>query len=337
MKANRALAVAAVALAMVVTTACSGSDEEDSTTPTAPDKVTYLTAFNLFGREAYAFVAKEKGYFTEAGIDVDIKAGSGSGENMTAVAGGQADFAPVDSTGYMLWIATGEVKDITAVSSIQQRSMVGLMTLEGYGITTPRDLEGKTYGSPEGSTDQILFPVYAKLAGFDASKVKRQTLEPPLVFGALAQKKVDVIGQFVVGRPLAEKAAQGKKAVPLPYSDVMQDLYGHFLLTSTKRATENPDLVKRFTDALLKGLQYSIDNPKEAGEILNKNVPEQDADIARQELEIMASYTKASGGTLGIVESERVARVIALLEGADAIPAGKKPEDFVKLDLVPKA
>jgi NitT/TauT family transport system substrate-binding protein len=339
MRAYRTLAVAAVVFTMVAAVGCSSSEGDDDTGggSSTPDKVTYLTAFNSFGRESYVWVAKEKGYFADAGLDVDIKIGNGSGENMTALAGGQADFAPVDSTGYMLWIGTGKVKGITAVASVQQRSMVGLMTLEGYGVRTPRDLEGKTIGSPDTATDQILFPTYAKLAGFDAAKVKHQNLDSGQVFGALAARRVDVIGQFVVGQPLAERAAKGKKAVPLPYSDVMTDLYGHFLLTSTKNAQDNPDRTKRFAEALLKGLQYAIDNPDEAGKILNKAVPEQDPAIAAQELKIMSSYVKTASGKLGIVEEERVQRVVALLEGAGAIPGGKKAQDFVQLNLVPKA
>lgn len=77
--------------------------------------------------------------------------------------------------------------------------------------------------------------------------------------------QVDAIGQFVVGKPLIEKAAGGKTAVALPFSDVMPDLYGNFLVTSDKTVTENPELAKKFTAALIKGLDYAIENPDEAG------------------------------------------------------------------------
>ncbi|GAA1632669.1 hypothetical protein GCM10009828_070670 [Actinoplanes couchii] len=318
----------AAALAMVVVAGCSEAAPGDAADLT---KVKYLTAFNAFGREAYAFVADEKGFFAEQGLDVEIAIGSGSGENMAALSSGAADFAPVDSTGYILTKATGKVSGVTAITAIQQKSMVGIMTLDGNGITSPKDLEGKVMGDQEGATTTILFPTYAKLAGIDASKVEIIPVAAPELAGALAAKKVDSIGQFVVGKPLIEKAAGGKTAVALPFSDVITDLYGHFLLTSDKIANDDPELAKKFTTALLKGLDYSIANPAEAAKILNKAQPETDAEIATKELEIMAAYVKGDGAETGKVDAERVTRVIQVLEGAGSVPAGKKPEDFVKV------
>ncbi|GLY03566.1 ABC transporter substrate-binding protein [Actinoplanes sp. NBRC 101535] len=317
---------------------CSASeDTTDGAAGAGLTKVKYLTAFNAFGREAYAFVAAEKGYFKEQGLDVEIAIGAGSGENMAALASGAADFAPVDSTGYILTKATGKVTGVTAISAVQQKSMVGLMTLEGYGITTPKDLEGKTMGDQEGATTSILFPTYAKLAGIDASKVQITPVNAGELAGALAAKKADVIGQFVVGKPLIEKAAGGKTAVALPFSDVIKDLYGHFLLTSDKIANEQPELATKFNTALLKGLEYSLANPAEAGKILNEAQPETDATVATQELEIMAPYARGDAKTLGVVDADRVKRVLDVLEDAGSVPAGKKPADFVKTEIAPKA
>lgn len=328
----RVLPVLATFLALAGTAACGDS----GTTGDGLRKVRYLTAFNAFGREAYAFVADEKGYFAEQGLDVEIAIGSGSGENMAALASGAADFAPVDSTGYILTKATGKVTGITAVGSVQQKSMVGIMTLDGYGITTPKDLEGRTLGDQEGATTTTLFPTYAKLAGIDAAKVDIQPVAAAELPGALAARQVDAIGQFVVGRPLIEKAAGGKAAVPLPYSDVMPDLYGHFLLTSDRIAAEDPELARTFTTALLKGLDHTLAHPEEAGQILSRAQPETDATVAAAELRIMAPYARGDATALGTVDSARVERVIALLAGAAAIPAGKRPAEFVSLSLAPK-
>ncbi len=91
-------------MAVVATAGCTNSEDSDGGNASGElTKVTYLTAFNTFGREAYAYVAKEKGFFAEEGLDVDVQVGTGSGENMAALASGAADFAPVDSTGYMLY------------------------------------------------------------------------------------------------------------------------------------------------------------------------------------------------------------------------------------------
>lgn len=52
------------------------------------------------------------------------------------------------------------------------------MTLEGSGITSPKDLEGKKVGAATGSVNQLLFPAYAKLAGIDATKVQWVNAQP---------------------------------------------------------------------------------------------------------------------------------------------------------------
>jgi NitT/TauT family transport system substrate-binding protein len=341
MRAFRGLAAAVAAMAVVATAGCTNSEESDGGNASGElTKVTYLTAFNTFGREAYAYVAKEKGFFKEQGLDVDIQVGAGSGENMAALASGAAQFAPVDSTGYMLFKGTGKVNGVTAIAAVQQRSMVGIMTLSDTGIVAPKDLEGKKLGDQEGATTSILFDLYASQAGIDPTKVTRESVNAGQLAGALAQKQVDAIGQFVVGQPLIEKAAGNKpdrKAVSLPFSDVLTDLYGHFLLTSDKIANEDPELAKKFTAGLLKGLDYSINNPQESAEILAKVIPETNVEVAAAEMVIMKTYTIGDAPKLGVVDESRVAKVVALLEGAKQIPAGKTPADFMKVDLAPKA
>ena len=84
----------------------------------------------------------------------------------------------------------------------------------------------------------------------DAAKVKFVSSAPPALPQLLAGGKVDAIGQFMVGAPLVEKAAAGKKAVLLPYGDHLPDLYGNSLMTSTKLADEKPELDLDRADAL---------------------------------------------------------------------------------------
>lgn len=338
---SRAVGAATLAMALALVGGCGTSDDSkaDSGDGVQPlEKVTYLTSFGNFGRDSYAWVAKEKGFFKEAGFDVEIKPGQGSADNVKLVVGGQAQFSPIDLTGGLLSMGKGQAKDFVVVAAIQQRTMAAIVSLEGKGITTPKDLEGKKIADTAGSVNQLLFPTYAKLAGVDDKKVTFVNGQAQGLIGMLASGSVDSIGQFVVGKPTVE-AVTKKKAVVLPYSDVMTDLYGNVLITSTKLAKEKPDMVKKFTAALLKGLEYSITNPKEAGEILKKNVNTANPAAAAAELELMAAFVKSagSGAELGTLDSQRVARSIAILQGAGSIPAGMTPEQIIDFNLAPKA
>ena len=86
-------------------------------------------------------------------------------------------------------------------------------------------------------------------------------------------------------------------------------------------------MVKRFTAALLKGLEYSLANPKEAAEILKKNVDATNPVAAAAELELMAAYVRSgdSGTAIGTLDSGRVAKSIAILQGAGALEADHHP------------
>jgi NitT/TauT family transport system substrate-binding protein len=325
--------VGVVVAVLAAVTACGNDQPESAANAT---KVTYLTSFNTFGRDAYAYVAQEKGFFREAGLDVTINPGTGTVDVLKLVGAGRAQFGVGDLTATMITVAK-EKLPVTAVAAIHQRTVAAIVALEGGGISKPADLVGKKIGDQPGSTNQVMFPVYAKAAGIDASKVQFVPSQPPALPQLLVSGQVDGIGQFVVGTPLIEAAAKGRKAVVLPYGDFVPDLYGNVLVTSKDLAAKDPQLVKKFSAALLKGLQYSTEHPDELGQILKKFQPTQNPDVASAEMRLMAPYTKGSG-PLGGIDQARVEKIISLLGEAGAIPAGSlKAGDIASLDLVPRS
>jgi NitT/TauT family transport system substrate-binding protein len=326
-------------LGLALVSACNNSGNEGQGSDSGLQKVSYLTSFNAFGREAYAYVALEKGYFKDAGFDVTINKGSGTVDVMKLVAGGQADYGIGDFTATVITLGKQKLP-ITTVGMIHQRSMAAIVALKEGSIQKPQDLVGKRIGDQPGSTNQVMFPVYAKAIGIDPTTVKFVPSPPPALPQLLASKKVDGIGQFVVGVPLVEKAAK-KPAITFPYGDKVQDLYGNAIITRSDMAKEHPDQVKKFTTALLKGLQDTYDDPAAAAAILKKYVPETDLTVATKELELMKSYIKPdpkSTEPLGAVDPIRVQKIISLLDAAGAIePKGSvKPADVVTVDLAPK-
>ncbi|MEV4316731.1 ABC transporter substrate-binding protein [Actinocrispum sp. NPDC049592] len=319
--------VAAVLLTAAILGGCTSTPQGSPR-----DKVSYLTSFNTFGRDAYAYVALDKGYFTDAGIDVTITPGTATVDVLKLVAGGRADFGVGDFTATAITVAK-EKLPVTAVAMVHQKSLAAIVTLADRGISKPTDLQGKQIGDQPGSTNQLMFPVYAKAAGIDPNQVKFVPSAPPALPQLLASGQVDAIGQFVVGTPLIEKAAQGRKTFVLPYGDLIPELYGNALVTSKDLAAKNPELVKRFRDALLKGLRYSIDHPDETGQILREYQPTQDPAVAAAEVKLMAPYVRP----VGVIDELRVSTTIQLLISAEAIRAGSvSAPDLVSFELAPK-
>ena len=335
--------VAATAALVLAAAGCSGDDDKDAaaggTGNGQLEKVSYLTGAGIQGRESYVYVAQEKGFFKEAGFDVDVRPGAGTLQNLKQLQGGSVDFAVIDITAGLIEYGKGSFKDFTIVSAIQQRNLACFMALSGSGITTPKDLAGKRIAYIQGGVVKTLFDTYAKLAGIDGSKIDWKPMQATEMGKAMVSGQIDAATQFVVGKPAIEKAAEAKKqtAVVLPFSDQLVDLYGNGLGVSKKTLQENPDRVKRFNNAMLKGLQYALDHPDEAGQIYFKYNKTQPAPVAAAEVKLMAPYSKATGVTIGGLDEQRVTRNIAVLQGAGTIPGPINPKDIISFDYVTKS
>jgi NitT/TauT family transport system substrate-binding protein len=322
--------IAAVLATAALIAGCGDSGDSGGGSPPM-EKVTYLTAFGAVGRDAFAWVALEKGYFREAGIDVTIRLGAATSENLKVLAAGQAQFAHLDLTGTWILAGKGQYKDIRAIAAVHQQSLVSIVALEGSGITKPTDLEGREVGAATGSVNQLLFPAYAKLAGIDPAKVRWVNARPAQLPTLLASGQVDALSTFLIGAKGIEKAAGGKKAVVLPYSRYLPELFGNGIIAPTKILLEQPELAGRFRDAALKGLRYTLDHPDEAAQILKKAQPAADLTAAAGEMTLMAPYVKPSG----VIDRQRVSQAIATLEAGGLIPPGLTPESVVDFALAP--
>lgn len=331
MRRFHVLASLALAATLAVSVGACSEGSDDTETTTEADQVTYLTGFGAVGRDAFAWVAQEKGYFEEANIDVTIEPGAAVTENLKALAAGTAQFVTADLTGAWILAGTGEYTEFQTIMAVHQQNLVSIITFDDSGITVPKDLEGKSVAAAANSVNQLLFPAYAKLAGFDATKVTIVNVQSTQLAGALSSGQVQALSTQLVGQSGIE-AKTGKKTVLMPFNTYLSDLYGNGTMTTDKIATENPDLVKRFRAALLKGLQYTIANPQEAAEILNRAEPGADVTSAVGEINSMIPYT-GSESDIGMIDEERVARAIATLQANELIDPGMTPADVIDLDV----
>ena len=303
------LALAALAVALAGGSATRAGEAATLTS------VDYATSFGQFGRDAYVYVAIEKGYFRDAGFEVRVTPGTGSVDNIKLVAAGRLDYSPVD-IGALVTTRANEGLPTKVVSVVHQNTMSAIFTLEEEGITSPRALEGKTLADSPASTVRILFPLYAKKAGIDPNRVRWRDAAPPALPALLATKQVDGIGQFSAGLPLVSRAAGGKKIRSFKYSQFLPGLLGIGVIASDDKIRRNPGEVRRFVRALNRGLQFSIQNPGQAGAILNKYVPLADPVVAAQELKIMKFFvenrrTRANG--IGYIDVPKVNATISVV------------------------
>ncbi|MEU4244335.1 ABC transporter substrate-binding protein [Actinoplanes sp. NPDC026619] len=337
---SRVVAATLLAAVLVTASACSKDDSNSGGSTVSGSggdlkKVTYVTAFGAVGRDSFVWVAKEKGFFKDAGIDVDIQKGAGNVQNLTLIKSGGAQFAALDFTGAEIQAGLGKFTNWRAVAAIHQQTLVSIMTTADTKITKPTDLTGKTIATAKGSVSELLFPAYAKQAGFDAKTVTIQGAQTTALNGLMAQRKVDALSTFLLSKKALETASK-KEVTVLPYSEYLSDLFGNAIIAREETIASDKDLVKKFTDAAMKGLQYTLDHPDEAAAILNKAEPTAAVPAAIGEINAMKPYVSPpNGAPLGHLDQERVARSIAVLQGNGLMPAGLTPDKIVDFSFIP--
>jgi NitT/TauT family transport system substrate-binding protein len=246
-------------------------------------KVTFRLDTSYLPKHGIFFVALDKGYYKEAGLDVSIVPGSGSMVAVQTVAAGRDTFGFADAGTMILGRSQGAmVKDIGMVHA---KSPFAVITLKKYNIKTPKDWEGKSIASEPGGASYIMLPIFFKLAGIDASKVQVVPTDPTSKVPGLLAGRFHGVGSYLVSDPPVI-AANGGEPVVFAYTDYGFKMYSNGLIASDKTIQEDPDLVRRFVQATFKGIKYANDNPDEAAKILVKHVPEINVNAAKMGIEL---------------------------------------------------
>src|SRR5258708_38767331 len=135
-----------------------------------PRKVTLTLSWVAEGASAYPYVAKSKGYWSEAGLDVDIVRGYGSVAATQAVGAGRFDFGLSASPTPILLAAKG--LPVIQIACCGYDSTMGINVLADSPIRVPKDLEGRRLGVTPTSGDYPFIPAFARKTGLDLDKVQ---------------------------------------------------------------------------------------------------------------------------------------------------------------------
>lgn len=343
----RACGATVFTLALVATACGSSNDAAGNGQDGALDEVVYLTSFGDTSRENYARVADKMGFFTEAGLSVTIEAGAGGDSNNGALAAGQANFAAVDSSGALTRYVNGEDDSFQVLAAVHQQWPMALLALEDTGIERARDLNGRTIGLAAGTIAERIFPTWAELApGVDPEAVTVRATNPQTQEQELIAGQLDAIALFSVSAPGVEQKADGRTVTAISWSPQLPDMYGNVIVASKQYVANNPDVTQRFIEALMRGLEYTLEHPEEAAEFLVADIPVEDAEVAERETRGMAEFVYAglTDEPVGYIDMDRLARQLALLSSVGEItgdfnPAltGDPANQLVNLRYVPGA
>lgn len=286
----------------------------------ALDNVTLITDFGYNGRHAYFFVAIEKGYYKDADLDVKVVRGQGSVDAIRQVGANNAIVGFADAGSLVLARGNDQIP-VKLLSIVYAKPPQAVFCREDSGIKQPKDLEGASIANPAGGATVDMFPVYAKAAGFDASKVKWIVAGSDSLPGLLAGNRVPCVGQFTVGEPLLRMQAAPAKLVRFAFADAGVSFYGNGLIATDSTIATKADIVRRFVAATIRGMKDAFANPEEAGRIMNKYHPAIDVAVAEGETKAVAELAQVKGGELGLIDPARIEETINVVNSVFKLKA----------------
>jgi NitT/TauT family transport system substrate-binding protein len=274
--------------------------------------VNFITDFGFNGRQAYFFVALDKGYYKAEGLNVNILRGQGSIDAAKKVATGAADIGFADAGAVVLARGNDSIP-IKLIAIIYAKPPHAVFALADSGIKTAKDLEGKTVADAPFGAQRLIFNAYALAAGIDTDKVKWISADGSALTSLLATGRVDAIGQYIVGQPLIEAGVAPKKLVRFAYKDAGMDYYGNGLVATEETIKNNPDMLKAFVRATMKGMRYAFANPAEAGAIMNKYHKEVSPQVAKGETELVKEIADIPGHRMGVIDESAIRSTIDVM------------------------
>jgi NitT/TauT family transport system substrate-binding protein len=234
-------------------------------------KVKFTLPWVPEGSNLYAFVAKNKGFWKKRGLDVDVARGFGSVAATQALGGGQFDFGHAVTPVIILQISKG--LPIMSIAQFTYKNTMGFGVLEDSPIKTPKDLEGKTVGWTPTSGEVPFFPVFAKQAGIDESKIKFVNMNIEVRYRALMDKQIDAMTDFAVSA-IPPIVTQGFPLRWTLYSNYGINLYESSLMAQPKMVKEKPELCHAVVDGAMEAVSFALLNPEESLDIFLKEVRE---------------------------------------------------------------
>jgi NitT/TauT family transport system substrate-binding protein len=152
----------------------------------------------------------------------------------------------------------------------------------------------------------------------------------------LAANRTPCVGQFIVGEPLLRAQAAPAKLVRFAYADTGLNYYGNGLVAKESTIATNPDLVRQFVDATVKGMKDAFARPDEAGAIMHKYHPQVDADIARGETEAVAELAQVEGQPFGVIDPARIEATLDVMKSAFKLKTPVVAKDVYVSGLISK-
>lgn len=321
------------AVLFILTAACTTLNVATPTATPAPFVMTFMAGYKPQANLPFvgAYVAQEKGYFTEEGLQVTIEHSAGQGEHVQLLVAGKVQVTTMDAATILQRRAEPGLP-VVSIALIGQRGQQAYAALAESGLKTPKDWEGKTVGY-KGTPPPDLFALLSA-AGADAQKVTLINVGfDPRV---LTEGKVDVYPLFKSNEPYLIRK-WGYEMILWDAADYGVPTLGLAYVSSQDFISTHPQELKRFLRAALRGIEYAAQNPDEAVQIVLKySGPQSDPDHMRYMLETELKDAQNPNG-YGAQTQEQWQALAEMLLKYQALPKAVDVQAAFTPNLLPTA
>lgn len=290
----------------------------------ASDTVKLALDWIVNGTHAGYFVAFDKGWYGDEGLNVTIGRGFGSGDTVKRVGTKTVTFG-VNDTSAMIAGRSRENIPIKALYMVYGQAALGLLYVEESGIKLPKDLEGRKLARSAAGAGVVMLPGFLAANNIDRTKIEEVVVDGATFLPLLLSRKVDaVIEQSLhLGRFQSQAKKQGLTIRPMRYSEFGLVTYGNAITAHDDTIREQPDVIRRFLRATDRGLKWAFEHKEQAIGIIRKNNPEVHIEWGVEELEGLEGIAwspEAKQHGLGWIDRAKMEATIETVTSALKLP-----------------
>jgi NitT/TauT family transport system substrate-binding protein len=254
--------------------------------------VTFTLPWVPEGPNLITFVAKANGYWSKAGLNVDIAKGTGSVGAAQAIGNGQFQFGLSAATAGLQQAALG--LPLVQIACCSYDAFMAVATMSDSGVSTPKDLEGRKFGATTKSGEFPFLPAFAANAGVDLGKVEILQVDPNARQRLLIEKQVSAISAFAPS-VVPGYIANGFSPKIMLFSKFNLPLFGNALFTQQALLEKEPDFCRAIAEGLNEATKFVLLKPDESLDIFFKANPEMElAKGAREQTKLALDFFRYS-------------------------------------------
>ncbi len=235
------------------------------------EKVVLLLNWYTYSEHAPLYLGKERGYFDQEGIDLDIQEGRGSGITVQAVAAGTATFGYADIATMIKAASKGA--PVTAVGVALQTSPMSVMGFAEKNIRKPEDIKGKIVAITPGDSMSQIWPLFLKKTGLKETDFRQVAGDAQTKLNAVMNGQADLLLGYVMDQAIKLQDATHKQIYPIRFADYGVNLVSSGIIVQKDFLKSKPDVVKRFLRATTRSLEEAAKNPEAAVDSMLKAQP----------------------------------------------------------------